>query len=87
MDCGERGEGARGMAFWGGGERGMNHRWRAGNKVHFLSRQTISQEIRPSPPDINLHGGNLALPGGGRGGRGKCFHLNGSIYHSLLSAP
>lgn len=50
MDCGERSEGVRGMAFCGGGEGGMNHRPRDGNKVHFLSRQTISQEIWPSPP-------------------------------------
>lgn len=28
----------------------MNHSWRAGIKVHFLSGWTISQEIRPSPP-------------------------------------
>lgn len=45
-----RSEGVHGMAFWGGGEGGMNHGPQDGNKVHFLSRQTISQEIWPTPP-------------------------------------
>lgn len=47
----------------------MNHGLHAGNKVHFLSRQTISQRLQDiaEPPDINLHGGILALPRGGGG--------------------
>lgn len=69
MDCGERGEGVRGMAFWGGGERGMNHRSRAGNKVHFLSRQTISQEIWPSPPISICMEATRRSPEGARGER------------------
>lgn len=68
----------------------MNHSSHiAGNKVHFLSRQTISQPLQDDvagPPDINLHGGNLLLPRGGEG-REKCFDLNGSIYHTCLWHP
>lgn len=57
-----------------GGEGDMNHSSHAGNKVHFLSRQTISQPLQDvaGPPDINLHGGILLLPRGGEeGGRGR----------------
>ena len=49
----------------------MNHSVHAGNKVHFLSRQTISQPLQDMarPPDINLHGGILLFsPEGVRGG-------------------
>lgn len=57
--------------------RDMNHSSRiAGNKVHFLSRQTISQPLRDDvagPPDINLHGGNLLLPRGGEGREGSAW--------------
>ena len=80
---------------WFGERRGregrggdMNHSSHAGNKVHFLSRQTISQPLQDvaGPPDINLHGGILLLPRGGEGGgvRGECFDLNGSIYHTCF---
>lgn len=69
MVWGEEGEGTR------GGEGDMNHSSHAGNKVHFLSRQTISQPLQDvaGPPDINLHGGILLLPRGGEegGGRGR----------------
>lgn len=55
----------------------MNHSSRvAGNKVHFLSRQTISQPSQDDvagPPDINLHGGNLLLPRGGEGREGSAL--------------
>lgn len=46
----------------------MNHGWHTENKVHFLSRQTISQASQDmaGPPDINLHGGILLLPRGVR---------------------
>lgn len=40
MVWGEEGEGTR------GGEGDMNHSSHAGNKVHFLSRQTISQPLQ-----------------------------------------
>lgn len=70
----------------GGKGRYMNHSLHAGNKVHFLSRQTISQHLQDmaGPPDINLHGGILFLPRGGEGGE-ECFDLNGSIYHTCSS--
>lgn len=73
-----------------GGEGDMNHSSHAGNKVHFLSRQTISQPLQDvaGPPDINLHGGILLLPRGGEEGgeraMGECFDLNGSIYHTCF---
>lgn len=65
----------------------MNHSLLAGNKVHFLSRQTISQPLQDmaGPPDINLHGGVLLLPRGGWAEWGECFNLNGSIYHTCSS--
>ncbi len=55
--------------------RNMNHSLHAGNKVHFLSRQTISQPLQDmaGPPDINLHGGILLLPRGGEGGEGSAL--------------
>lgn len=65
----------------------MNPGLLAGNKVHFLSRQTISQPLQEDtagPPNINLHGSNLPLPRGGEGEKGKCFHLNGRIYHTCF---
>lgn len=67
MVWGEEGEGTR------GGEGDMNHSSHAGNKVHFLSRQTISQPLQDvaGPPDINLHGGILLLPRGGEEGGGE----------------
>lgn len=41
----------------GGGGGQMNHSSHGGYKVHFLSRQTISQALQDVavPPDINLH--------------------------------
>lgn len=68
----------------GGKGRHMNHSLNAGNKVHFLSRQTISLPLwdTAGPPDINLHGGILFLP---RGAETGCFDLNGSIYHTCSS--
>lgn len=53
----------------------MNHSSHAGNKVHFLSRQTISQLLQDmaGPPDINLHGGILLLPRGGEGREGSAL--------------
>lgn len=60
----------------GGEGRYMNHSSQAGNKVHFLSRQTISQPLQEDmagPPDINLHGGNLLLPRGGKGREGSAL--------------
>lgn len=74
--------------FWGRGKGSyMNHSLHAGNKVHFLSRQTISQPLQDmaGPPDINLHGGILFLPREGEGGQEECFDLNGSIYHTCSS--
>lgn len=59
----------------GGRESYMNHSSQAGNKVHFLSRQTISQLMQdmPGPPDINLHGGIRLLPRGGEGREGSAL--------------
>lgn len=53
----------------------MNRSSHAGNKVHFLSRQTITQPSQDmaGPPDINLHGGILLLPRGGEGGEGSAL--------------
>lgn len=63
--------------FWGKRGEGsyMNHSLHAGNKVHFLSRQTISQLLldMAGPPDINLHGGILLLPRGGEGREGSAL--------------
>lgn len=58
-----------------GDGRHMNHSSHTGNKVHFLSRQTISQPLQDmaGPPDINLHGGILLLPRGGEGGEGSAL--------------
>lgn len=69
-------EGTCGMVLVKEGEgRYMNHSLHAGNKVHFLSRQTISQPLQDvaGPPDINLHGGILLLPRGGEGGEGSAL--------------
>lgn len=62
----------------------MNHTKNGGFKVHFLSRQTISQSLQEmaGPPDINLHGGIPFLPRGVRRERVEGFDLNGSIYHT-----
>lgn len=55
--------------------RHMNHSSHGGYKVHFLSRQTISQALQDmaGPPDINLHGGILFLPRGGEEGDGSAL--------------
>ncbi|MEQ2240075.1 hypothetical protein ILYODFUR_011131 [Ilyodon furcidens] len=67
--------------------RHMNHNQNGEYKVHFLSRQTISQSLQEmaGPPDINLHGGILFLPRGKRRERVEGFDLNGSIYHTCSS--
>lgn len=84
-----------GNGFWGGGcgaiaAGHMNHSEHAGNKVHFFYPDTPS--FSPSLEDMAWAPWYQSawrqppfFPGGGGGGaRGKCFDLNGNIYHTCF---
>lgn len=71
----------------------MNHSEHAGNKVHFfLSRHTIIQPLAGRyglGPLISICMEATSLFPWRREGRarGKCFDLNGNIYHTCFFSP